>query len=63
MQRKEPSESDRERESHAFNIGEELCVWMKAGVVNFKLCHGSHDCANCAFDRAMSEAYGAQRKD
>ncbi|SFM64401.1 glycine cleavage system protein H [Thermodesulforhabdus norvegica] len=39
-----------------FGIKEEQCVWMKAGVVNFKICHNGYDCTTCAFDRAMREA-------
>ncbi|ABK16522.1 hypothetical protein [Syntrophobacter fumaroxidans] len=37
--------------------GEKLCVWMKAGVVNFKLCDGAYNCLACSFDRAMREAW------
>jgi glycine cleavage system H lipoate-binding protein len=34
--------------------GELPCVWMKAGVINFKLCDNAYDCLTCAFDKAMS---------
>ncbi len=44
-----------------FSISEEQCVWMKARVVNFKLCNNSYDCANCAFDKAMSQAWTEAR--
>jgi hypothetical protein len=30
------------------------CVWMKAGVVNFKTCENAFDCTSCAFDKGMS---------
>ncbi len=33
---------------------ENQCVWMKAGVVNFKLCENGYDCTTCPFDKAMS---------
>jgi hypothetical protein len=36
---------------------EECCIWMKARVVNFKLCNHTSDCLTCPFDRAMSEAW------
>lgn len=39
-----------------FGIKEEQCVWMKAGVVNFKICQNGYDCTTCSFDRAMQEA-------
>lgn len=38
-------------------IGDE-CIWMKAGVVNFRLCDNLYDCYNCRFDRAMRIAMG-----
>jgi glycine cleavage system H lipoate-binding protein len=37
-----------------FPILENQCVWMKAGVVNFKLCENAYDCTSCPFDKAMS---------
>jgi len=36
--------------------GENQCIWMKAGVVNFKLCDNAYDCLTCPFDKAMSRA-------
>jgi hypothetical protein len=50
----------RERDSGVFSIDEELCVWMKASVINFKLCDKTYDCLNCAFDKAMSEAWSVK---
>lgn len=32
------------------------CVWMLAGVVNYKLCDRGYGCENCSFDWAMREA-------
>jgi hypothetical protein len=32
------------------------CIWMDAGVVQFKLCDSDFDCLSCQFDRAMTEA-------
>ena len=29
------------------------CIWMMAGVVNFKLCDYQYDCEHCPFDRAF----------
>lgn len=40
--------------------GDSLCVWMRAGVVNFKLCDGAYNCLACSFDRAMREAWPQQ---
>ncbi|ROQ90846.1 glycine cleavage system protein H [Desulfosoma caldarium] len=35
--------------------GDHPCVWMKAGVINFKLCDNAYDCLTCAFDKAMAQ--------
>ena len=31
------------------------CLWMEAGVIDFKICNHNFDCTNCEFDRAMTE--------
>jgi len=33
-----------------------FCIWMEAGVIDYKICNRNFDCANCDFDRAMTEA-------
>jgi len=35
--------------------GEEKCIWMEAGVIDYKLCNHSYNCHTCPFDRAMKE--------
>lgn len=42
-----------------FNVVEEECIWMKAGVVGFRLCDNAYDCHNCPFDRGMKKAMNA----
>ena len=32
------------------------CIWMDAGVIDFKLCESDFDCQSCQFDRAMTES-------
>jgi glycine cleavage system H lipoate-binding protein len=32
------------------------CIWMDAGVVQFKLCDKDLDCQSCQFDQAMTES-------
>ncbi len=32
------------------------CIWMDAGVVQFKLCDKDFDCQSCQFDQAMTES-------
>ncbi|MCK9376515.1 MAG: hypothetical protein M0P73_10230 [Syntrophobacterales bacterium] len=36
--------------------GKKPCIWMEAGVIDFKICNKNFDCENCELDRAMSEA-------
>lgn len=35
--------------------GEDKCIWMEAGVLDFKLCNNNYNCHTCAFDKAMKE--------
>uniref|UniRef100_A0A7V4G9B8 Glycine cleavage system protein H n=1 Tax=Desulfobacca acetoxidans TaxID=60893 RepID=A0A7V4G9B8_9BACT len=32
------------------------CIWMEAGVIDFKICDKDYDCDHCEFDQAMKEA-------
>ncbi|MFZ0051510.1 MAG: glycine cleavage system protein H [Desulfobaccales bacterium] len=36
------------------SMNDNQCVWMKAGVVNYKICENAFDCTSCAFDKAIS---------
>lgn len=36
--------------------GEQKCIWMEAGVIDYKLCNEQYNCHACAFDRAMKQA-------
>ena len=38
-----------------FSMSENQCIWMKAGVVNFKICENAFDCTSCAFDKGISK--------
>ena len=39
-----------------FNVTEDQCIWMKAGIVNFHLCDNAFDCNTCPFDIGMRKA-------
>lgn len=41
-----------------FQVIENECIWMKTGVVNFRLCDNAYDCNSCPFDKAMQRAMG-----
>ncbi len=43
-----------------FRVEEDECIWMKAGVVNFRLCDNVFDCYNCPFDAGMQLAMSPQ---
>lgn len=30
------------------------CIWMRAGIVTYKLCDAHYDCEHCSFDQAMN---------
>ena len=32
------------------------CIWMDAGVLQFKFCDSDYDCLSCEFDRVMTES-------
>jgi len=31
------------------------CIWMEAGVIDFKICNHDFDCLSCDFDRALTK--------
>jgi glycine cleavage system H lipoate-binding protein len=39
-----------------FNILEDRCIWMKAGVVNYRICDNAFDCNACTFNKAICQA-------
>lgn len=43
-----------------FNVLEDDCIWMKAGVVNFRQCDNNYDCSSCPFDKGMRKAMGIE---
>jgi len=36
-----------------FQATGDTCIWMKAGIVNFRLCDSAYDYNDCSFDRGM----------
>jgi glycine cleavage system H lipoate-binding protein len=53
---KEPAKTKSQHRVAVFQVTENECIWMKAGVVNFRLCDCGYDCNHCAFDKAMQKA-------
>jgi glycine cleavage system H lipoate-binding protein len=55
--------SSRPRRIEGFQVLENECIWMKAGVINYRLCDHAYDCNNCPFDTGMRKAMGMNEKD
>ncbi len=53
---------DDESKVTGFNIMETQCIWMKAGIVTFKICNNAYDCNNCKYDKAMTAAVRAGKE-
>lgn len=37
---------------------EKPCIWMKAGVIAYRMCTRNYDCKNCEFDQAIMDQSG-----
>lgn len=53
---------DRGKKVQGFGIRESECLWMKAGIVAYRLCPNAYDCHSCTFDKAISSALKAGRE-
>ena len=53
---------DHERKTRAaqgvqgFQVLEDECIWMKAGIINYRKCDNNFDCSTCPFDMGMRRA-------
>jgi glycine cleavage system H lipoate-binding protein len=56
MKKKGKARHRRSKRIIGFQVLEDECIWMKAGVVNFRTCDQAYDCNNCAFDKGMRKA-------
>jgi glycine cleavage system H lipoate-binding protein len=45
-----------------FQVLSEECIWMRAGVVNYRICDNAFDCSTCAFDKGMQRVLANQRR-
>ncbi len=50
--------SKKQKRVQGFQVLEDECIWMKAGVVNFRVCDNDYDCNSCPFDKGMRKAMG-----
>jgi glycine cleavage system H lipoate-binding protein len=58
MKEKQKKKSEKKRVV-GYQVVEDECIWMKAGVVNFRLCDNAFDCYNCPFDLGMQRTMGS----
>ena len=42
----------------AFQVVENECIYMKAGIINFRICDNAYDCQTCPFELGMRKAMG-----
>ena len=51
----------KQKRVQGFQVLEDECIWMKAGVVNFRVCDNDYDCNSCPFDKGMRKAMGIDK--
>ncbi len=56
--KEEKMKQEQERKVKA-SEGEKPCIWMKAGVIAYRMCTTDYDCRNCEFDQAIVDSSGA----
>lgn len=56
MKAKDKHKEKEKKRPVGFRVEEDKCIWMKAGVVNFRLCDNVFDCYQCPFDAGMQRA-------
>jgi glycine cleavage system H lipoate-binding protein len=59
MMAKDKHRDNEKKRLVGFRVEEDKCIWMKAGVVNFRLCDNVFDCYHCPFDARMQRAMGS----
>ena len=55
---REAKKSNTKKRVIGFQVVEDECIWMKAGVVNFRVCDNAYDCNSCPFDKGIRRAMG-----
>jgi glycine cleavage system H lipoate-binding protein len=53
---KAKADSRKKRGPQVFSLTDNQCIWMKAGIINLKLCDNAYDCLSCPFDKAMARS-------
>lgn len=58
-QKKEAIMAEKANQEDVTSEKEKPCIWMKAGVVAYRMCTRNYDCKNCEFDQAITDQSGA----
>lgn len=58
MNTKATHKKEKKKRVLGFKVEEDRCIWMKAGIINFRLCDNDFDCYHCPFDSGMQRAMG-----
>jgi len=54
-------EHSKKKESpNQLTVEKNPCLWMTAGVVNYRLCDMNYDCINCKFDKGIAKKLNEQ---
>ncbi len=56
--KKERKMADVSKEEVKTTETEKPCIWMKAGVIAYRMCTRDYDCKNCEFDQALMDESG-----
>ncbi len=63
MQTKKVKDASKKKKIvQGFKVLENECIWMKAGVINFRACDNVYDCNSCAFDKGMMKTMSLKQK-
>ena len=62
-QKKDNQKVNDKKRVQGFDVVEDACIWMKAGVINFRTCDNDYDCNSCAFDMGMRKAMGMKQDE
>ena len=63
QKQKDSSKKKHKKVVRGFQVLEDECIWMKAGVVNYRKCDNDYDCNGCPFDAAMCKAMGSKGEE
>ncbi len=46
------------QDAEVFSRSRNQCIWMKTGMVDFRICENGFDCTSCPFDKEISRHSG-----